>query len=367
MSYLFPMMFLIIIITVYTGVNWWIYHSLLQAMSQWPCWVKNGFSTLYWCLALAFIFLEMFHKKLPLNVAHVFYLVSTGWLAVFLYLALSLAFIALVRWVGISVPYAWPVCFVLVTILLIIGNVRFNRPVTKHMHIHLYAKSGHADTMRVVAVSDLHLGYGINKKRLDSYVRLINNEHPDLILIGGDLIDMSVRPLWGEKMQEELNRLEAPLGVYMIPGNHEYISGINEACHFIRTTGIKLLRDSIVNLPNGILLVGRDDRSNERRKTISQLLERTEGKTPVFVLDHQPANEEVEQMVNRNVDFAFFGHTHQGQIWPLNWITAWIYNQSHGYRQRNHTHLYVSSGLGLWGPPFRIGTDSELTVFDFTF
>ncbi|MDR1004554.1 MAG: hypothetical protein LBL97_06080, partial [Prevotellaceae bacterium] len=115
---------------------------------------------------------------------------------------------------------------------------------------------------------------------------------------------------------------------------------------------------------NGIQLAGRDDRSNRRRQSVNQLLRQTDRSQPLFVIDHQPVNEEVEQLVDAHVDFALFGHTHHGQLFPMSWVTDAIYRQSHGYRTYNNTHICVSSGLGLWGPPFRIGTDSELVVIE---
>ncbi|MFC2348683.1 MAG: metallophosphoesterase [Bacteroides sp.] len=274
----------------------------------------------------------------------------------------------MIKWIGVPVPHVWGISLGVTILVLTLGHIHFRNPVAKHQTIELAHSTEQKNSMRVVAVSDLHLGYGINRARLKQYVQRINEQKPNLILIGGDLIDMSVRPLWEENMQEELNKLNAPLGVYMVLGNHEYISGSEAACESIRSTNIRLLRDSVVKLPNGIQIVGRDDRSNPARLPITDLLVQTDPATPVFVLDHQPANWEVEQMVDTNrADFSFFGHTHKGQIWPLNFVTSLVYRQDYGYQLRNKTHLYVSSGLGLWGPPFRIGTDSEIVVIDFTF
>lgn len=361
------MVFFLLIIAFYLGVNGWIYYSLFHIMGQWPLGLKIGASVVYWCLALSFFALQMFHKHLPISMGHVVYWVSTGWLAFFLYMALFLAATSLLKLAGVPIPHSFGISLGLTAVVLIAGFIHFTHPETKHLNIDLQKSSKEKRTMRVVAISDVHLGYGINKARLKNYVKAINNEHPDLIVIGGDLIDMSVRPLWGEEMYEELNQLHAPLGVYMVPGNHEFISGIKEASEFIQQTQITLLRDSVVTLPNGIQLAGRDDFSNRRRKTVHQLLQSTDKQAPVFVLDHQPHNEEVKAMIDEQIDFGFFGHTHHGQIWPLNWVTGAIYELGHGYLQKGNTHLYVSSGLGLWGPPFRIGSDSEMIVIDFTF
>ncbi len=361
------MIVLILILLCYLGVNGWIFHSLFQMIVQWPLSMKVAACAIYWFLAFSFIFMELFHKYMSVTFAHIFYWISTGWLAFLLYLVLCFAATVLLKLVGISIPHIFGYSIGIIVILLIVGYIHFDRPVVKHFKIELQTKTEHKSDLRVVAVSDLHLGYGINRRRLKSYVKLINDAHPDLILIGGDLIDMSVRPLAVEKMQEELNLLKAPMGIYMVLGNHEYYAGIKESCNFIRKTHIKLLRDSIVALPNEIQIVGRDDRSNRRRKTVGQLLTSVDMNKPIFVMDHQPNNTEVKQMVKDKIDFGFFGHTHHGQLWPLSLVTDLIYAQSHGYRVWGHTHIYVSSGLGLWGPPFRIGSDSEMAVIDFSF
>ena len=214
--------------------------------------------------------------------------------------------------------------------------------------------------IKIVAVSDIHLGNGTGKTSLKQYVKMINGQNPDLILIGGDLIDNSVIPLYAENMAEELTELKAPLGIYMVPGNHEYISGIDKSIQFIQNTPIQLLRDSVVTLPCGIQLIGRDDRSNARRLPLQKLMARIDKSKPVILLDHQPY--QLAESQAAGIDLQFSGHTHHGQVWPMNWVTDHLYEQSHGYRQWENSHIYVSSGLSLWGPPFRIGTESEMVV-----
>ncbi len=359
--------FFVIICILYIGINGWLFYTLFRQTLHWPLALRVIVCVLYWLLAFSFILMGMFHKHLPVSLAHYIYWISDGWLACFLYMALFCVVVSVLKLVGIHIPHAYGCCIGLTAILLIYGHIHFRNVMVKEYNIALEGLSMPSDSLRVVAVSDIHLGYGINKVFLKRYVEMINNEHPDLILIGGDLVDMSVRPLWEENMQEELRLLKAPMGIYMVPGNHEYISGFNEALKFIKETDITLLRDTIVELPNGIQLLGRDDRTNPRRKTVHQLAVSLDKSRPVFLLDHQPYNEELNQIVDENINFAFFGHTHRGQFWPMNWVTDAIYNLNHGYLLRERTHLYVSSGMGLWGPPFRIGTDCEMVVINFTF
>lgn len=120
------------------------------------------------------------------------------------------------------------------------------------------------------------------------------------------------------------------------------------------------LKDEIAELPSGIQIIGRDDRSNTNRQPLDILMARADSARPVVVLDHQPFN--LAEADAAGVDLQVSGHTHNGQIWPLNMLVGWIFEQGHGYRKWSHAHIYVSSGLSLWGPPFRIGTKSDLAV-----
>ena len=169
-----------------------------------------------------------------------------------------------------------------------------------------------------------------------------------------------MQPLLNAPFAEILDSIDAPDGIYMVPGNHEYISGIDACEAFVSGTRITMLRDSIAALPGGLQLVGRDDRSNGNRLSLDMLLAGADMSKPVFVLDHQPYC--LAQSDSLGVDIQFSGHTHRGQIWPLNWLTDALYEQSHGYRKWSHAHIFVSSGLSLWGPPFRIGTRSDMAV-----
>ena len=185
--------------------------------------------------------------------------------------------------------------------------------------------------MKVVAISDIHLGYGPNTAQLKKYVNMINAEKPDLILIGGDLIDNSVTPLYTENMQEELSQLKAPQGIYMVPGNHEYISGIKKSAEFIRSTPIQLLRDTVITLPNGVQIAGRDDRHNPSRLSLRTLSQNINPAQPVILLDHQPYN--LSDTENAGIDLQFSGHTHRGQVWPVSLITDHLFDQRYGYRK----------------------------------
>ena len=215
--------------------------------------------------------------------------------------------------------------------------------------------------IKLVMMSDLHLGYHNRREELHRWIDMINAEQPDLVLIAGDIIDGSMRPLKEQKMYEEFQRIKAP--VYACLGNHEYYSGEPGAQQFYQDAGIHLLQDSVAVIGD-LCIIGRDDRTNIHRKSLGKIIAENTSlishSSFLILLDHQPYH--LEQAERQHIDFQFSGHTHHGQVWPISWITESIYECAFGPYKKGHTDYYISSGLGIWGGKFRIGTRSEYIV-----
>ena len=341
-------------------------------------------------------------ERMPLDVASVVYEIGNSAIFVLLYLVMIFLVLDLGRAVHL-IPKAWLFgngytslgVFAVMLAIFGYGNAHYYNKVRQPLEIKTdkvisleedsmdaqgndSMEDAENDSLRsfgkkvtkIVLLSDLHLGYHNRRSEFKKWVDLINAEHPDLILIGGDIIDISVRPLLEENVAEEFHCLKAP--VYACLGNHEYYSGEPKAQQFYRDAGIHLLRDSVAKIGN-IAITGRDDRSNPHRKSIAEIIgqaERNRSLTMVsdkkkrkeftILLDHQPYHlEEAEQ---NGIDFQFSGHTHHGQVWPISWITDAIYEDAFGPLRKGDTQYYVSSGMGIWGGKFRIGTRSEYVV-----
>ena len=356
--------FFLILGSIYLAGNAYIFLRGAQALTAQPFGVKMLLTILFWSGAVSFFGTMLTRNvKMPPYIAHTMHDVGTGWLIFTLYMVLFLFVFDLLKLVNMPFKYGFYLAFFFTLSLLGYGYYNYQNPRTEVINIVINKqKTSNQQPVKIVAVSDIHLGYGTEKAELKKYVEMINAQKPDLILIGGDLIDNSVVPLYAENMKEELAQLKAPLGIYMVPGNHEYISGIRESIRFIDDTPIRLLRDSVVTLPNGIQLMGRDDRTNHSRRTLQDLTANIDPAKPVILLDHQPYD--LAETQAAGIDLQFSGHTHRGQVWPISLVTDHIFEQSHGYRQWGNSHVYVSTGLSLWGPPFRIGTNSEMVVFE---
>lgn len=359
--------FFILLPLLYLAGNVYIFIRGLQALGAAPIGIKIALSLIYWLGCLSFFgSFGIRAFACPVALARVASLVGTGWLVFTLYMTIALVAVDLLRVFHLPCKQGFISSLILIICLLGYGYFHYKHPGTKVINrvINKQVDNG-PDKLRIVAVSDVHLGYATNRKALEGYVRRINELRPDLVLIGGDLIDSNVTPLRQQRMDEELARINAPMGIYMVPGNHEYISGIEESARFIAQTPVVLLRDSVVRLPNGVQIAGRDDRSNRRRLPAERLIASTDPNRPVIVLDHQPY--EPARIAEAGADLQFSGHTHHGQVWPLNWLTDRLFEVSYGEKTYGDRLAYVSSGLSLWGPPFRIGTDSEIVVFELTF
>ena len=288
------------------------------------------------------------------------YEVGHPWMIAFLYLLI----IFLIADIGVLfriIPRSWLTgnavsmasIMGVVALMLIAGGIHYRQKYREVLTIR--TEKPLEKPLTVVLASDLHIGYSNRKAELGRWIDLINAEKPDLVLFGGDIADIQIRPLVEGNYAEEFHRLSAP--AFTVPGNHEYISGEEEAERFLKDAGIVILKDSVVQV-KGITLIGRDDRSNPERKPLSELADSLQGFS--ILLDHQPY--QLEEAEDAGIDFQFSGHTHRGQVWPLSWLTDAMYEKSWGYHRRGNTQYYVSSGLGIWGPKIRIGTRSEYLV-----
>jgi predicted MPP superfamily phosphohydrolase len=232
----------------------------------------------------------------------------------------------------------------------------------KHIEINISSEKLTTEKLKIVAISDLHLGYNIGNNELAKWIKIINNQNPDIILIAGDIIDNNVEILEKRNTSDILRQLHSKYGVYACFGNHDYFGGdLRRNEKFITDSDITLLADTTMQVA-GISITGRADRSDRRRKPLKELVATSDTSKFSILLDHQPYN--LNQAVENGIDLQISGHTHRGQIFPINLLTDRMYELSHGYMQRHSTHFYVSSGIGIWGGKFRIGSQSEYIVIN---
>lgn len=338
----------------------------------WHVWCVLPFSkVMKWAMTIAMaacplsmlIFLGGKLERMPLNIASICYEVSTSSLIILLYLFICFLAADVARLLHLLpsrlLHESWTGTIVILTTMTIIfigGNIHYRHKVRTPLLLTTSKNLG--KTYKMVMVSDLHLGYHNRRPELSRWVDIINAEQPDIVLIAGDIVDISLRPLIEEDMAKEFKRIKAP--IYACLGNHEYYSNQPLARKFYEDAGIHLLIDSLAIVDNVITIIGRDDRTNPERSELEALARQANDSTYTIVLDHQPY--QLEKTEQCHIDFQFSGHTHHGQVWPISWITDAVYECSSGPWQRGDTRFHISSGLGIWGGKFRIGTNSEYVV-----
>ena len=329
------------------------------------------------CLVICAVIVQMpffvalfFGNALPTKFVSILYNIGTSWVIILLYLLIIFLICDLIRITNLvnikQFMYgSWYGCAgvaVIISTLLIIGNINYYNKKRVEIDIEISKPINKKNNLKIVLINDLHLGYGILKKELESWLPLLNRENADIVLIAGDVIDNFTKPIEEQKMYKTLRKINAKLGVFMALGNHEYIGDIDESINFIKKSNITLLRDTAVLINNDFYIVGRDDFSRKYRKSLSAILENIDKTKPIIVIDHQPIRLK-EARIN-GVDLQVSGHTHNGQIFPINFIAKWLFKKSYGFLKQGETNYYISSGLGIWGGKFRIGTRSEYVVIN---
>ncbi len=370
--------FFSVVLTVYALVNYYIYVRGLQALPAQGA-ARTIYAFAFWTLAATYVAGRIMERAYLSTFSDVLVWTGSFWLAAMLFFFLLAVFFDLVRLVNHVVPFfpefirgnmeqARKIIFAgsvaLVALLLIVGHINARNPVLRDLNVTISGKdSGGMETVNAVLLSDIHLGTLIGNGQFRRIVDRVMKLEPEVIFLAGDILDEDLEPVIRQNIGVTLRELRAPLGVYGVMGNHEHIGGAKEAYEYLVSHGIQIVRDDAVKIGDAFYLAGREDRDKQRftgreRKPLAEVLAKVDHNYPVILMDHQPFY--LEEAASLGVDLQLSGHTHHGQIWPLNFITQAMYAISHGYGKVDGMHAYVSNGVGTWGPPIRIGNRPEI-------
>lgn len=222
--------------------------------------------------------------------------------------------------------------------------------------------------LRIVLISDLHLGAVGGEKRLPEIVRTVKAQDPDLILIAGDFFDDDFTLIRNpEKVKELLQSMNSTYGTFASLGNHDAGKTLPDMLAFLEECGVSVLMEEYQIKENSFVVLGRLDPSpiggfgDKKRKETQEVLSTLPSHLPVIVMDHTP--KEVEKYGD-GVDLVVSGHTHKGQIFPFQVATDLLFTVDYGYyrKEEKGPGYIVTSGAGTWGPPMRVGTNSEVVL-----
>lgn len=213
--------------------------------------------------------------------------------------------------------------------------------------------------MKICFLSDIHVGSIGTNITLSKITKMINQIKPDLIILGGDVLDKKGVRDYQNKFIRVFSKITSKYKTVAVVGNHELYTGLDECLAILRKAGISVLIDENISV-NGVNIVGRMDCSVFRRKPLSKILPKNN--LPTIVVDHSP--EAIDEAVSSFAFLQLSGHTHGGQIFPLNIATSLMYEPTGVLEMIKATYLYISYGAGFWGPPYRIGTIPEVVSIE---
>ncbi len=371
--------FVLIAIIIIGGLSGYIYSRGAKALEGNA--LLPFFSWSFWILVATFIVGQIFERGNPGMFAITISRIGSISLAFFLYLLLFAFFVDIVRVLqhffhfipeslttGILSGKTLFIYGISIAGLVTLGgSVNALNPIVNEFNISIDKRDAKRNSLKVVLATDVHLGVMLGCKHAQKLVTQINEQNPDIVIFGGDLVDHNPNPVMKYDMGSYFDKINAPLGVYAITGNHEFMGKPEVTTDYFKKHGISFIRDCVFTIDGAVQIIGRDDKdktqmTGEKRKSIETILQGNRQNLPLLLVDHQPV--EYNKAQELGIDLMMSGHTHKGQLWPLSFITKRVYENHFGLMQKGKTTFYTSSGYGTWGPPVRTGNRPELVVFN---
>ena len=240
-------------------------------------------------------------------------------------------------------------------------------PVVRELPIHIHKPLN--NPLRIAVASDLHLGRLFGNKAIERLHIMLSKYQADILLMPGDIMDDNTQAFNTYNMKDSLAKLVAslPYGVYATLGNHDLYGHEQPISNSLRAAGVQLLNDEathFIHQGEVVWLMGRFDNHKRQRVATIELLAQVNSTEPVVLLDHRPSA--IIEHSQLPIDLQVSGHTHNGQIFPANFIVSAINRLGYGYESIGKGHFVVSSGYGFWGIPFRLGSRSEIWIINLT-
>lgn len=380
---------------LYFLINWYVLRLAMRWMgachkyfqSKWFC---RGFVGAYLFMALTPLTSFIVHK----GVLHrLLKLLNNYWLGIFLYtllvlLGAGLTRILLKRTKRISQDFleyrktfaaAGGICVFLITLLSIYGIFHARYIHTAKYEVEIQKECRGREDLRIIVAGDLHLGYSVGEEQMRRMVEAINACDGDLVCLTGDIFDNEYNAIsHPERIASVLREIKSTYGVYACWGNHDLneklLAGFSfpsgevrkedpRMKEFLEAADITLLSDEVLLVDDAFCLAGRKDPSmvkkmRESRESPEELLGDLNKDIPVIVMDHQPS--QLEELAEAGADLDLSGHTHDGQMFPGNLTVRLGWKNPCGLLQVGDMTSIVTSGVGVWGPAMRVGTESEI-------
>lgn len=328
-----------------------------------------------WAFALVYVLLSiniavnyLLPDTLPLPVLQAEAYLSGLWLGILYYIWLVAVLHTLLKAVGYFC--GWQISHITVAtamlgvcgILCLWGMWNAFHPCVRNEEI-VTDKLAQDKNLKIAMVSDVHLGRVLSRSFAERVVALLNSVHPDMVVVAGDLLNEKIGDVEKAGALEPFGKVQAPLGIYMAMGNHDYFDNPGKWWLLLKLQGINVLHGASKVVADGTVKVtGLVDFSHDRGSDGLKRLAAENEKFYSIVIDHQPRRFAAAEAAGYDLYLA--GHTHTGQMFPNRLVTGMMYELDYGRREFGKMTGIVSCGIGFWGPPIRTGTLPEIVVID---
>lgn len=347
-----------------------------------------------------FVYSPMLAMLLPKSIPAILVRrLSSYWMGIILYTIMSIVFIEILRFVCIHTKLRNTKLFTrsgaIITGLVVIaaaalccivGSIHARKIKTTTYNVTINKQVEGMDEMKIVLIADTHLGYAIGRDHIKKTVDMINACKPDLVIFAGDIFDNSLDGLdYPDELAELFASIDSKYGTWAVYGNHDINEKIlmgftfstdahpthdDEMAAFLEKANINILTDESILIDDKFYLVGRRDAakpgsSDGRRLSAYNLTRLLDKDKPIFFIAHEP--DELRETADAGADIDFSGHTHDGQTFPLTVITRRIWENCCGVLKKDDMYSIVTSGVGVFGPFMRLGTDAEICEINVRF
>jgi len=354
----------ILFFAVFSGVMFGIHYFIFQVITKNLTLSIKTIQWIKWIFILSAISImagQMLSRLLHIHFIQYYGFVWLGFISITfaIFLVASLLKVIIPSGSGIIVLTAI-VISLLISIYSFVNNMR--EPVLREIEIVTTKSIGATGEFKILQLSDVHIDGSTNQEDVNKLVKRVNELSPDLIVITGDLIDGRI----GENSSINfiMKKLNSGNGVYAITGNHEYYSGIDNFIAFTKRTGIKVLFDEYIDITENVSLYGMKDETSSgsgRSGWTAGILKIIDKNKFNILIGHRPYG--IEKNGGMGIDLQMAGHTHAGQIPPMDLLVQLVYKYPYGLYRSGNSFIYTSSGTGVWGPPMRFLSRSEIVLF----
>jgi len=364
---LFFLLFFAVALSVLFLSHYFIYYSTLHFFGVTGRGSKSLLTVVLFLLPASFIASSILARWTENGISTVLYFSSALWLGI----GVTLMMFFLLAWAAwgvarLSVLRSEPTAFgyavvTLACLYTAYGVWNAYHPRTNDISVRIKNLPPEWRGKKVVQLSDVHLGRVLGAGFLEGLVERINAENPSVVFITGDLFDGIDGRL--DKLVGPLNGLRAPLGIYYVTGNHETYLGVDRAYAAIKKTQVRILAEEMVVI-NGLQIVGISYPERGFSKDLVEVIRKIPNfnpRMPSILLYHSPT--QIEQAKALGISVQLSGHTHKGQIFPIQFISRLIYKKYYnGLHVEGAYTIYTSSGAGTWGPTMRTGNHPEIAI-----